>query len=35
LITEQVQAGVVVRMAVLFELLAGRGASSETEPQLA
>jgi aspartate carbamoyltransferase catalytic subunit len=39
LITEQVESGVVVRMAVLYELLAGRGAPSgvpadaETEPQ--
>ena len=39
LITEQVESGVVVRMAVLYELLAGRGApsgvpaSAETEPQ--
>ena len=38
LITEQVESGVVVRMAVLYELLAGRGAPSgdrgalETEP---
>ncbi len=39
LISEQVESGVVVRMAVLYELLAGRGAPSgvregaETEPQ--
>jgi aspartate carbamoyltransferase catalytic subunit len=39
LIAEQVESGVVVRMAVLYELLAGRGAPSgvragaETEPQ--
>jgi aspartate carbamoyltransferase catalytic subunit len=39
LITEQVESGVVVRMAVLYELLAGGGApvglraAPETEPQ--
>jgi len=39
LITEQVESGVVVRMAVLYELLAGRGAPGaveapdRTEPQ--
>ena len=39
LIAEQVESGVVVRMAVLYELLAGRGApggvreGAETEPQ--
>jgi aspartate carbamoyltransferase catalytic subunit len=39
LIVEQVESGVVVRMAVLYELLAGRGAPSDvsaratTEPQ--
>jgi len=39
LIAEQVESGVVVRMAVLYELLAGRGApdavraSADTEPQ--
>jgi aspartate carbamoyltransferase catalytic subunit len=35
LITEQVESGVVVRMAVLYELLAGRGAPSGVPASLA
>ena len=35
LITAQVEAGVVVRMAVLYELLAGSRARRDSEPQLA
>ena len=34
LIAAQVEAGVVVRMAVLYELLAGAGVQGDAEPQL-